>query len=334
MTDQDAELEALRETMRQKCRMRLFHHCKDLLGFKDMDENVHGPMCDLLEGIYRGTVKSKTPGSIARYLILAPRGSLKTSIGTVGFPTWIATQNDPPYLAGRSYGWTAPPSFNGKAGYDQRIMVGQETDDNCRRYLDSIKSNLTVNPWMSDLYGNLGPAVRGSSQKWLTKEFNVSWRQDTIAKEANITGTSLETAKNSFHCDVAIWDDIFSSKQTATPQGRNQVINFYREYIPIADKPSVLLLIGTRWKDDDLYGHIMREERDLWTIYEERSERRVEEIAAGKSSVFWPAKYSLEVLMEMKKSMGPTLYSAQMNNDPIDEATQRFPERYFSKVMY
>jgi hypothetical protein len=274
-------------------------------------------------------------GELRRYLFLLPRGTFKTSIATVAFSAWIMLQNDPPLAGGERQGWDPPPSFNRKMGYDQRILVGSEVEPHSTKFVANIKEHFTRSEQIHELFGNPSPEKR-TEGLWTKYESNVTWRMDFRHKEANLTVTSLDSAINSGHYDIAICDDMISEKQVTTDEQITQTVEWYRRLLPLmkCPHPTVIIFIGTRWHDKDLYGHFLDEERGKWEVYRESAERTEEEVAAGKNRYFFPEILGKENLEDLRSSMRPYLFSCQYYNDPIAATDALFKPEYFEKAYY
>lgn len=102
--------------------------------------------------------------------------------------------------------------------------------------------------------------------------------------------------------DVLVLDDPYKSREEAdSPRIRDIV---WRRYWGDADTRQmpggVRLLMGTRWRPDDLFGRILEIEGDEWThivlpaIGDEETEHE---------QALWPARYSLEYMREKRDSL-------------------------------
>ncbi len=334
-----------RERLRRKYRTDLFLFAKEVCGYAEMEREVHGELCKRLMDAYWGQGKYKAEegedaegrkGELRRYLFLLPRGTFKTSIATIAFPLWILMQNDPPTAGTHErQGWDPPRSFNEKMGYNQRILIGSEVEAHSTKFVANIKDHLVRTEQIQKLFGNLSPSKR-SEGLWTKYESNVTWRMDYRHKEANLTCTSLDAAINSGHYDVAICDDMISDKQVTTDAQIQQTIEWYRRLLPLmkCPHPSIIIFIGTRWHDKDLYGYFLEDEGNKWEVYKESATRTEEEVAAGKRPYFFPGILGPTQLEDLRTSMRPYLFSCQYENEPIDAADAIFKSEYFSENYF
>ena len=70
-----------RKKLRAYADSHLYYFCKVVLGFKDMVPELHGQLCEVLEN-----------GDL-RKLVLIPRGHLKSTICSIGYPIWRLCKN-------------------------------------------------------------------------------------------------------------------------------------------------------------------------------------------------------------------------------------------------
>lgn len=165
-----------------------------------------------------------------RKLIVCPRGAFKSSIASVAYPIWLLI-NDP----------------------NKRILLDSEIFTNSRNFIREIKGHLE-SPDFIDLFGN-----------WKTKH---DWTQSTLTisvrsknkKESSITAGGVGTVKTGQHFDVIIGDDLNSHKNSNTLDGRKKVIEHYRYYTSLLDPGGTIVIIGTRYAEDDVIGYILENE--------------------------------------------------------------------------
>ncbi len=79
-------------------------------------------------------------------------------------------------------------------------------------------------------------------------------------KEASITAAGIGTTKVGQHYDVIIGDDYNSQNNTNSPDNAKKVIDHYRYNISILEPEGLYVIIGTRYSELDLIGHIIANE--------------------------------------------------------------------------
>lgn len=88
------------------------------------------------------------------------------------------------------------------------------------------------------------------------------------------------------------------------------------------NEDSAIVVIMQRWAEDDLVGRLLEESSDDWT--------RISIPAIdweGKS--FWPEKFSVGYLEEMRKEIGEYFFMSQYQQDPVNEWSWAFLRDYF-----
>lgn len=186
-------------------------------------------------------VTRKTHGPIVRLLendsnrklVCVPRGCLKSSLACVAYPIWLLINNP-----------------------DLRILIDSELYTNSSTFLREIKSHLESENFVN-LFGSF------KSRVWNESEIIISQRTKNL-KEASITVGGIGTTKVGQHFDVIIGDDYNSPSNTNTPENALKVISHYKYNISILEPKGTYVLIGTRYSQNDLIGHILEnEDHDL-----------------------------------------------------------------------
>lgn len=164
-----------------------------------------------------------------RKLICVPRGCLKSSLACVAYPIWLLINNP-----------------------DIRILIDSEIYTNSKNFLREIKSHLE-SPMMIKMFGEF------KSEPWNEGEIFIKQRKK-IYKEGSITVSGIGAVKVGQHYDYIIMDDMNSPSNTNTPENAKKVVDHYRYSTSILEPDGTLVVIGTRYADSDLIGHILTAE--------------------------------------------------------------------------
>jgi len=167
-------------------------------------------------------------GPSPQKLLAVPRGTFKSSIGVVAYAIWRLIKN---------------PNL--------RIMIDSEVYTNSKNFLREIKAHLKSEPFIA-LYGDMEGPV------WTETEITVKTRT-IIKKESSITCSGIGAIKTGQHYDLIICDDLSSQKNTLNPDVAAKVIDHYRLYTSLLDPGSEIVVIGTRYSENDIIGFILRE---------------------------------------------------------------------------
>jgi hypothetical protein len=215
------QINAVSGMIRELATQDFFIFCKHVLGYKDMEWDVHGPSIKALES------------DAKRKLIVMPRGTFKSSEGSVAYPMW-RLERDP----------------------NLTILIDSEVYTNSKNFLREIKGHYTSARYMAVFGERVGP-------KWDEGEIILSTRTK-IRKEASITVGGIETVKVGQHYDVIIGDDYNSAQNSDTPEKCQKVIDHFKYNLNILNPGGEYVVIGTRYAELDVIGFL------LSTVLEEK----------------------------------------------------------------
>lgn len=243
-------------------------------------------------------------------LLLVPRDCWKTSLGTMAYPLWMVL---------RAY------FLNGNPAY--RCLIDSSTTRLSGFALGSIKSKIQYQDSFKEIFGDLYDR-KGDKQEGLSLKFRV--KAAVGVKEPNFVPSGVNAAKTGLHFELMVLDDLVTKENVRTSDQRQKVWDHYRMMQAILEsdadgKDTVVLVTGTRYHDDDMYGRIIKLDKQLVSegqapVYSQMIRAAVTESGgyffpgeAGK-----PGGLNKEVLDKKKITMGP-LFWAQMMNDPNSE---------------
>lgn len=231
------QLEYLRGVKAIRGREDLIYLAREILGYKDILDHVHGRFVRLIKSLKR------------RKMGLMPRNSYKTSLGTIS-NTVQKILNNP----------------------DIRILITSEVLDNSEKFLGQIKRHLRQENFR-EIYGDLISV----KHKETSREFTVNTRVDNTLKEPTVYAAGIGTINVGMHFDLIIIDDPHSEKNVGTKEQIEKVIAHYRLLLPMLEPGGELIIWGTRWHFLDLYDFLLEEEipgNDSWEVLEVDAEER------------------------------------------------------------
>lgn len=329
MTREQTNAEKL-ERVRWKCRTDLFYLAKEVLGYRDVDMDVHYPLLNILQKFeappldQRRTYDIVTPQRTEylkpwlpmeklpggrRRLILDPRGFYKTTINVVCHTVqWIL--NYP----------------------DIAILVVHARQETAEEMLSEIRSHFLYNPIMRDLFPEycLSPKTPGSRGK-----FTVPNRRRKSRKESTVAVCSLDSSVAGMHFDVIKFTDVVDATNTGTRDQCRKTIQSFGNFRNILVSPQCWMDVeGTCYDYADLYNQMMDNHAKLksedreWQIHvrgcykkdtngapytflpEERELRDLKDSSGNKISWF-PKKFTVKELESMRKdeTIGEALFA-------------------------
>jgi predicted phage terminase large subunit-like protein len=169
------------------------------------------------------------------------------------------------------------------------------------------------------IFGDWAPASQEIS--WRTDAITISKRTKPGIREDSVTATGLGVVKVGMHYDMIIMDDVVSNKNTATSEQLQKTLEYYRLAMSILDPGAELIVIGTRYSYDDLYGHIQENEASNYDIL-------VRSAYKPDGSLYFPTRLTKSFLEEQRKTQGGYIFSAQYCNKPVDEENAMFKQRW------
>lgn len=219
--------------------------------------------------------------------MLLPRGSLKTTIATVSFATQEIIRN---------------PNI--------RILLASETLGQAIHYLREIKGHFESETF-KQIYGDWKP-------KTLWTDTEIVVRPRTVnKKESTVTCAGIDVTKVGGHYDLIIIDDCHSQKNISSRDQIDQVKTWYRLLLSLLEPKGRLLMVGTRWDFDDLYGHVLSQ---LKTDYDVMVEKAIDE----DGTLYWPERLSKDFLASQMREQGSYIFSCQYQQNPIAKEDQTF----------
>lgn len=260
----------------------------------------------LAEKPHREIIEFVSSQYSANKLLLVPRGCWKTSIASIAYPLWMVLRAN--FLFDN-------PTY--------RVMIDSATVRLSKLVINTIRNYVKNLPTLTALFGPLYDR-KGDSMDGLSLAFRVN--AATGIKEPNFLASGVGAEKTGLHFELIVMDDVVTKENIYTVNGREKVWDHYRMMQGIIEstkndgQETLLLLVGTRYHDDDLYGRIIKDDRKA---VEEGSEplfspmiRKAVDTETGE--LYYPDKLD-HAALEQKKRQMKSLFWAQYMNDPNQE---------------
>lgn len=299
----------LKEKKRRLGLEDLHFFCKEILHYKDLTDKsgFHGEYCAHLEN----------PDQHFK-LTLTPRGTLKTSIGTVGQPLQEICKN---------------PNLRG--------LIASKKFTNATKIMEELIGHVEDNDEFKDLYGDL----KAGSKKWNASEIIVGTR--TIRKkEPTLMCAGIDVTMTGMHYDRIWVDDPHDEQNTGNQDQIDKVVSWYRQLFSLLDPGGYIYIKGTIWHYNDLYNFIINQERlrkqtglsKRFDIFlRDAFHGTNDDLMKGRvkdSDCLWPERLSPEFLRDQLVEQGPYTFSCQYRLNPIDDDTATFKRSWFKTCDY
>lgn len=186
-----------------------------------------------------------------------------------------------------------------------RILIVNATEDNAIKFMRSIERYIGKGSLLEKIYG------RFESSVWNQNELIVSGRTE-ILDAPTLMAAGLQKTLTSQHYDVIIADDLVEPDNSRTKEQREKVHDFYLSLFDLLEPKGKIVVIGTRYHQDDLYARILEEnqQHSNWSIF-------VRSCYKPDGEILFPEKFSQAQLDDIKKKSFYH-FSTQYLNNPID----------------
>jgi len=255
-----------------------------------------------------GAIEDKFDHRLNQILALMPRGTLKSTVITIGFAIqWHL--NFP----------------------EDRVLLDSETFTKSKAFLTEIKGHYQGNQKLRKLFYAIHGIMPDEKKSREQPDGTETWSTEMIVltcrskarKEPSIDCAGIDVTKNGMHYDLILMDDLHSEKNSKTADQRQVVKDHYKLAFSLLDPGKSVAVIGTRWDDDDLYSAIIEEEQDEFNFITRSAE-------SEEGVLFYPKKLDAGFLMKQRKKQGGYIYSCQYLNNPVDDETADFKRENFS----
>lgn len=288
------------QRMKQRCIDSLFYLCKEVLGYRDMEEK-HKEMCTFIE----------SPSK--RKFLVGARGVYKTSIGTIGRAIQILMKNQ-----------------------DARVLIVTNIKDNAERIVLEIKNHLDTNDILRSLMEGQIPE---KSKRWSKAELMLIRSKKCQAKEASVTAAGVETQLATNHYTHILGDDVVSAGRNdlredkiivLRPEEVNKAIGW--ESLQVhglsirgkdPSKFTEVQFIVNRWGVHDFANHIIKHR--LKSKSRPKGYEYLELGAYTDGVLTFPNILSKSVLKEIEHDQGPWMFATQFMCQPYRPEDRGFP---------
>jgi hypothetical protein len=267
----------------------------------DIDEDPYREICDFLESLIPKPLERGSEPTQTLAMFLTPRLTYKTSLIKALTPYAHLKYMD--------------------AHMDLRMVLGRATLGMAKQTLAGVREALVLYPDLRDIFGDLVT----QADSWTTTEVRFSNRFRAFS-EPSIDTVGLDTSRTGAHPDFAILDDLVHENNFESKTEMEKACTLVQAYYAILERNGTLLLTGTRWGDNDVYGWVLDAERarieagkpPRWKTFIRGAWKPDGELA-------FPAVLSRARLADLQERTTPKLFSAWYLNEPRAEGERIFP---------
>lgn len=230
-------------------------------------------------------------GEIDRLMIFMPPRHGKSELASKRFPPWCLGRDPMRQIIAASYNSDLANDF----GRNVRNIVAEPE------------------------FGQVFPNVSLAPDSQAANRMNTN-------KGGAYVAAGVGTAVTGRGAHIALIDDPFKDREEADSERRRDLVwDWYRSTLYTRLMPGgAIVLIQTRWHEDDLAGRLLEQEPDQWEVLELPAIN-----AAGDA--LWPEWYPIEVLRRTEKTVGPREFSALYQQRPQPDEGTFFKREWFKE---
>jgi len=310
---------SVQATVAERGKRDLFFLCKEILGYKDLEQSVHGPVCNFF--VHKDPNKPFGEQSRRKNRALFdPRGHFKTSISIGDTIQWILCFPNITYLK----------------------MSGTQTLT--KRVVQEMKWHFENNEVFRAVYPDYCPS--DDVTRWgLMAEFTVPNR-GANRREPTVSIATVDSIKAGSHYDIRDGDDIVNEENSKSKTQLQQTVVDWKHTRPLVNPGGYTQYTGTRYDWSDNGGEIIESNPALgevdalggfgytyagadWDIFCRGCWKNEPD---GTKTLLFPQKFrtdedddpNRENLSAIQRE-DPYLFSCQYLNNPAPTGTQSFP---------
>lgn len=294
--------------LRRQAKTDLWFLSTTILGYNKFSPGLHGHFITWLR---------KTLNSQFR-LILLPRGHYKSTVATICDTVQIVLPDD---------GGNEPYPRN--LGPEARVLIAHEGQEHAARFLSSITSHFRTNALLLALYPETVP---GKEQRMNKTELELPRKSHWAEPTVDVMGVG--TKAQGRHYDQLKLDDVYGTEARDSEAVHRATILWLDniQSFLLTSSTDRIDFVGTRYKHDDVYKHII-------DTYDDQLVRYVRPVVeynskTGRKEPIFPEQFNEAALKILQKN--PVVYNSQYLNDPLSGAAEfdRAWERYYKRIKW
>lgn len=293
LTPEDRQ-ELLKQILRLQARDNTFAYGELAFGYKPAEHHVE--MVNAIDEAIR--TRQHT-------VILEPRGGAKSTWGNTIKGSHVIGNN-----------------------HDIRIGLMSKSAQHAQAFSRGIRGTIERNPEFKEVFGHLVSDIKWTDAEWIVNDSKwIGSHYATLFAQ----GVGGQIVSKRF--DLILCDDILDKENTANADQMAAVAEwFWGTLYPCLAENGVIVMLGTRWADGDLYGELIkpREKGGKGWRHIIRKALVPDESSPTGVSSWWPEVFPMERLEAMKEDMGLALFYCAMLNDVTGLMQGNvFSSRYF-----
>lgn len=241
-------------------------------------------------------------GDLKRLIVNMPPRHGKSELVSVNFPAWCMGRDKDRSIMAASYGAGLATDFGRKV------------------------RNIMDDPEYKVLFETRLAEDSQSKGAWAT---NGRGEYNAVGVGGSLTGKGA---------GILIIDDPVKNREEADSEITSEAIwDWYRSTARTRLTPNgAVVLVMTRWRDNDLAGRILEEAKlssgEQWEVVTLPAIAEEDELYRKSGEALWGDHYSLENLKEVEQAIGNYEFASQYQQNPVNRETQVFKPEMFKYI--
>lgn len=280
----------------------LFTYCRDGINYR-LYEEPHRKMAAEFESHLPPPPDQMRTAEQTYFAYAAPRETLKTSIGIQGLAEYFLLKWKRVY------------------NYDGRVLIVRSSREDSQKVLMAVREDLSNgNPTLQKAFGDLSI----DSPLWKESAIVLNNRT-TNYREASIDTAGTGMSKTGNHFDLILLDDLVNEKNFESEVEMMRARRYIQACMPILNAWGSMILIGTRWANQDVHGFVL-DLNEQARINGEPEPWKVSIHGAYDSDgkLFYPAYLTQKKLEQKRRGMEEKLFTSQYLNVIVSDSSMVF----------
>lgn len=231
-----------------------------------------------------------TEGRSKRIILSAPPGSAKSTYASLAFPAFYMGRN---------------PGHN--------VISSSHTADFAEGWGRKVRNLISTKE-----YADIFETTRLSEDSRAAGQ----WTLNTMGEYFAVGVGGSVTGRRS---DLILLDDPFKGRADAdSAKRRDTVWDWFRADLYTRQKPnSAIVIIATRWHEDDLIGRLLQQMKDGGQQWEYIclpalcTEPKYDPLGRAEGEALWPNWQNEEMLLKIREDIGPREFRCLYQQDPV-----------------
>jgi predicted phage terminase large subunit-like protein len=230
-------------------------------------------------------------GEVDRLMIFMPPRHGKSELASKRFPAWCLGRKP-----------------------DRQIIAASYNSDLANDFGRSVR-NLMAEPEFGQVFNGVT----------LAPDSQAANRMNTNRGGAYVAA-GVGTAVTGRGAHIALIDDPFKDREEADSERRRELVwDWYRSTLYTRLMPGgAIVLIQTRWHEDDLAGRLLQQESEQWDVLELPA-------LHPERGALWPGWYDEAALARIRDTIGPREWSALYQQRPQPDEGTFFRREWFGE---